>query len=52
MTHVLALAAAMRLRRYVKTQFNPDDPRSIAAAEALYRAALFAIRERDVRGAQ
>lgn len=43
----LALAAAMRLRRYVVTQFNPNSERSIAAADALYRAAIFAIRERD-----
>lgn len=43
----LALAAAMRLHRYVQTQFNPNSEQSIAAADALYRAALFAIRERD-----
>lgn len=48
----LALAATLRLRRYVQTQFNPNDERSIAAADALYRAALFAIRERDARGVQ
>lgn len=48
----LALAAAMRLRRYVQRQFNPNDPRSIAAADALYRAAIFAIRERDAQGAR
>lgn len=46
---LLALAAAMRLRRYVQTQFNPNDEHSVAVAEALYRAAIFAIRE---RGAQ
>lgn len=43
----LALHAAMRLRRYVQTQFNPNSEQSIVEADALYRAALFAIRERD-----
>lgn len=48
----LALAAAIRLRRYMQTQFNPNSEHSFAAADALYRAAIFAIRERDARGAQ
>jgi hypothetical protein len=50
-SNLFALAAAMRLRRYVQTRFNPDCELSIAAADALYRAALFAIRERDAGGA-
>lgn len=45
--HVLALAAAMRLRRYVVEQFDPNSEESLAIADALYRAAIFAIRERD-----
>ncbi|MGQ0834992.1 MAG: hypothetical protein ACT4O5_08765 [Gammaproteobacteria bacterium] len=42
----LALAATMRLRHFLQT-FDPDDEQSIEAGSALYRAALFAIRERE-----